>query len=607
MIENKLSLTKSAVFYKNDAGCDAGEKIEKLMKLASSNKNEKEFILDEINKESEYKGVKYKYSLRIFQVNKNVNFINDDEFIDLVYAYVLIIEINNYIIIFSKNSLSISKELKDEFSLIKNLDFANKLSDDVEYQKLTLRNMTISEKDIRSRAYEARDLKGLLSLHLAGRSIPSYIKIKEKNKKISLSSAGRIIEDSERIDINSLVLWAKSKIDLLNNNTVENSFISNFAKGVDLNDILKNNKPVAVLFEHHLIFDYIEFVEDKIYKIKNGKYIEVTSRIRRIISNWIENVYDLDLNGCCTSNTYRSWKSKTLRKDKLRTNKSSFSIQARALKLYYICEDGNYISIQELINKKKLFSVIFDDPNYMYFMGSCFKNNSNESETNNILDAIETFPLMKEVTSEKGNFCASSDDFEEGSLFNLVEGIHTNKKDSYIFCDDLGNEWADHISINNETCCISFIHSKYKKITSKNKSSSNSASNLQDVIGQAIKNLGNINSSKAKFIEKIRSLDGKCYKASKIQSNIRKIRKGDLNEINNDLDILFKSYSLHRKCIIACPFLSKEDMKKEFDKLKDEQPKQKAAGHIIQLIWILSSFIHTSRESGVIPIIYCQP
>ena len=66
MIENKLSLTKSAVFYKNDAGCDAGEKIEKLMKLASSNKNEKEFILDEINKESEYKGVKYKYFLRIF-------------------------------------------------------------------------------------------------------------------------------------------------------------------------------------------------------------------------------------------------------------------------------------------------------------------------------------------------------------------------------------------------------------------------------------------------------------------------------------------------------------------------------------------------------------
>ena len=29
-------------------------------------------------------------------------------------------------------------------------------------------------------------------------------------------------------------------------------------------------------------------------------------------------------------------------------------------------------------------------------------------------------------------------------------------------------------------------------------------------------------------------------------------------------------------------------------------------GHIVQLLWILSSFIHAARESGVIPIIYCQ-
>lgn len=391
--------------------------IEELMNLASSNKNEKDFILDEVNKEYKIDNIDYKYSIRIFQVNKSVNFIKGDEFIDLVYAYVLIIEINDYIIIFSKNSLSISQHLKKKFRLIKNLDFAKKISDDVEYQKLTLRNMTISEKDIRSRAYEAQDLKGVLSLHLAGRSIPSYIKIKEKNKKISLSRAGRIIEDSERIDINSLVLWAKSKIDLLNDNTLENSFISNFAKGVDLNDVLKNNKPVALLFEYHMIFDYIESVGDKIYKMKNGKYIEVTGRIRRIISNWIESVYNLDLTGCCTLNTYRSWKSRTLRKDKLRTNKSSFSIQARALKLYYICEDGNYISIQEIINKKKLFSVIFNDPSYMYFMGECFQNNLNTSEIKNIINSIETFPEMKNLTSEKGNVLVNSTNFDKDSLF----------------------------------------------------------------------------------------------------------------------------------------------------------------------------------------------
>lgn len=134
MFEDKLSLTKSAVFYKNDSGCDASKIIEELMNLASSNKNEKNFILDEVNKEYKIDNIDYKYSIRIFQVNKSVNFIKGDEFIDLVYAYVLIIEINDYIIIFSKNSLSISQHLKKKFRLIKNLDFAKKISDDVEYQ-----------------------------------------------------------------------------------------------------------------------------------------------------------------------------------------------------------------------------------------------------------------------------------------------------------------------------------------------------------------------------------------------------------------------------------------------------------------------------------------
>ena len=44
-------------------------------------------------------------------------------------------------------------------------------------------------------------------------------------------------------------------------------------------------------------------------------------------------------------------------------------------------------------------------------------------------------------------------------------------------------------------------------------------------------------------------------------------------------------------------------MEKEFIKLKSQK---NVGGHIVQLLWILSSFIHAARESGVIPIIYCQ-
>ena len=64
-----------------------------------------------------------------------------------------------------------------------------------------------------------------------------------------------------------------------------------------------------------------------------------------------------------------------------------------------------------------------------------------------------------------------------------------------------------------------------------------------------------------------------------------------------------KQHSLHRKCIIACPFLSRQDMENEFNNLAAGN---KVRGHIIQLLWILSSFIHAAKELGIIPIIYCK-
>ena len=63
-------------------------------------------------------------------------------------------------------------------------------------------------------------------------------------------------------------------------------------------------------------------------------------------------------------------------------------------------------------------------------------------------------------------------------MFGFVENICTNQ--NYIFCDDLGDEWADHITFNLTDLSISFIHSKHGDI-------STSASNLHDVVGQGIK------------------------------------------------------------------------------------------------------------------------
>ena len=70
-------------------------------------------------------------------------------------------------------------------------------------------------------------------------------------------------------------------------------------------------------------------------------------------------------------------------------------------------------------------------------------------------------------------------------MFSFVEKKQKSEDDEYIFCDDLLDEWADHITFNDKKARISFIHSKHGK-------KSTSASNLHDVVGQGIKNLGNM-------------------------------------------------------------------------------------------------------------------
>ena len=94
----------------------------------------------------------------------------------------------------------------------------------------------------------------------------------------------------------------------------------------------------------------------------------------------------------------------------------------------------------------------------------------------------------------------------------------------------------------------------------------------------------------------------KQYKSGKgTQTQIDRIRKTTTN-FSTDIDFLLKNHKLYRKCILSCNFISKQAIQIEFNKLKNKQP---VRGHIVQLLWILSSFSHATKEANVIPIIYC--
>lgn len=597
MIE-QLVLTKNAQFYvlKDDLNETIENIINKILSESCLNIDESEGkIIDVIRNEGVLmdRNIPYIYSIIVFPTLKDVYFFDSDEFDtkyqDRIYAYIIIFEFDKHFAIVKKSCSNISDCVDKYFQLFSGSSITNTFNDsDVAYQKISLRNMTVSDKAIRSRSYEAADLKGTFSTHAAGRSIPSFIKYRHGTTIKTISGTGRLVESSHRVSFDHIASWVHQQLILIKNGGHDKAFLDAFAKAKDLKEVIKSGvAPNAILIESSSLYDHLK--ENKL-SIKypstvNGTKTQatLTDKQEQNLLRYLERVFPINSQGkiICALGNARINVNKTITFD------SSF---LRTLKVHV---GGQDITLQNYIMKNGFYSVTFTDHKFMYYLGNCFEDVSGVSEIDAILKMLHPINGMTNVSSEKGVFKSNSVNFSRNSMFNLVEYVH--RKDNYIFCDDLGTEWADHITFNAKDSCINFIHSKHGL-------KSTSASNLHDVVGQAIKNLGYMNSSVDDFNSKATSAFSQFYKGNKCLTKISRTRKGNLANFQNYLNELFTDYKLHRKCIISCSFISEGTIRNELLKIKQGQ---KVGGHITQLLWILSSFSHAARDASVIPIIYC--
>lgn len=583
----RLELTKNAQFYVPKNTIDDAIINDILGAAVDNMDTDAQFVVDlfRADKRVDESELEYKCSVRVFPSVRPVYFINE-ELEDRVYAFIILIEYQNYLAIFKKSCANISELLKEHFTLVDSRDLTSTFGDnDVEFQKIALRNMTISDRAMRARSYEAADLKGLLSTHSAGRSIPFYLKLRQGAVTKTISGTGRLVESSQRKSLDEIAVWVREQVELIENPSNDNNFLDSFAKKVELSDVLNACEPNAILVESTPLQERIE--RDGltlIYKTAAGVNVVISSRIKNKLFAGLEKVYELDP------------ECKVVGREnctRLRKNEKSLTLTSKALTKFRVIENGKEVTLQKFIVKNGYYSVTFTDPKYMYFMGACFEDSSGISEINSILEIMHPKLEMPTVTSEKGGFTNTTTAFEVNSMFGVVESLHQN--DDYIFCDDLGIEWADHITLNRTESNISFIHSKHG-------STSTSASNLHDVVGQGIKNLGNMYFDKEQMLERINGKFSNTYSNSGCNTSIARIRKGDPAQAEVYLDGLLKDYKLHRKCILSCSFISKSSVVTEFSKI---QRGESVPGHIIQLLWIISSFAHAVRDMNAIPIIYC--
>ena len=594
---DRLELTKNVQFYKTNKILNDDVFLDVLNAAVSNQEEGSDLVIDVYRDiKSSHNNVEYTITIKVFPTVRPVYFLNVDDVEDRIYAFIILIELDDYLVVLSKSCSSFSQILKDKFELIQTQDLSKLFGGNAEFQKMSLRNMTVSDKAVRNRSFEASNLKGTLSTHAAGRSIPSHIKVRDGASIKSISGTGRVVESSARQSIEDIVDWADLQIKLLSTAN-QNDFLSLFAKRVQLKEVMENSKPSALLIDIYQIVDgildgtiklkYELFKKDVTSgrKKRSKKIINLSDRFQATLLSKLEKVYEINSDFEVIGFEDSS---------KIRVNKNTLSILSKTiLKKIKIEENDKLENFMTYINRKGLFSVTFDYPKYMYFMDNCFEDRSGVSEIDSILEMLESKKDIEKVTSEKGLFTNTQRVFDANSMFGFVESISANE--DYIFCDDLGDEWADHITINLTDLSISFIHSKHGD-------QSTSASNLHDVVGQGIKNLGNMFFSKDQIDDKISHKLLKKYKCGKgTQTQIDRVRKTCPN-FSTDIDLLLKNHKLYRKCILSCSFISKTQIHAEFSAIKQGK---KVRGNIIQLLWILSSFSHAAKDANVIPIIYC--
>lgn len=502
-----LRITLNGTFVRsvNDIG---DRDVEKLMEAARA------------NEDGDYDPILYvmrravgnaKVSALVYYSQREAYFAPDHDLFDTIASYLVVVETGpREFALFKKSCATLTPLLEKEYEIVEYEELLNTFDDSrSQIQKLSTREMNVSDKGLRARSYEAPDLKGHMSPHAAGRSIPRFTQIRTKSEVRSISlNTGRINQLTDRVNVGKAIEWSSQIFALMSRKRVNKSFFSSFARRISLEEVLSVARPSSILFERFAIEEHLNAESIDLWYTKGGKYYKLKPPSLKRFLDTLDVAFEIDHKN----------KFVGTRSGELRINKKTLSPTSAALRRLKIKGPKDYITLQSWITDHGHFVVSFDRPDYIYIKKSCFENRAGKAEIDAILKCLEPVRSFSSATSEKGLVTVRSTEFDSSSLFAKVERIHRN--DNYVFCDDLGTEWADHIAIDLKSACITFIHSKYAK------KSSNSASALHEVIGQAIKNLGSMQFTSATFSSKVNQKFNRKYSVSRID----RTRRGELQE-----------------------------------------------------------------------------
>lgn len=590
---DRLLLNEAAYFYRS-SGRLTSTLINTVFQSVAKNKTGR-FVYKVVNETKNYGNKVINFSLCIFKTKGKPSFLDSEGTEEeQKYSYVLLIHYSNMLIVSKKNASGVERLLSEYINEIDYVTISRLfLSDRAFFEKFSMSNMDVSDNAVRRRNIEAIDLKSSFSPIYASKYILNSIRIKDQDSnRITLAlNTSKINRLGKKGSFEDYLQWVIQVVDKIENFQPQESYLDNFSTPIKVQETLGRLVPTSILFHFGELLDQLDRgdVERIEYRVDDQKIRSID--FQHFIGSF-NTFCEVSVNE--VEGTERAIYRVTNPIDKrlqLKKLKSSMRISSSKLKNIYIVYATSEIRLIDYINNTQSFIVTFSEFDVVYTNKRLFKDNKLLANLDTFINVLEEYPALGSILSEKGTVEANMSRFESNTLFDFVDSVLALDSD-YLFCDDLGNEFADFISIYNQRS-VCFYHAKYA-------SSQFSASDFQVVIAQALKNIGNMIPSSAQLEQK-RERWNSLYS----RSNIAMMRKGD--SVENGIVSFTKTLNhpnATSHIYIVVNYISKSRVISELNELRKGG---NTSAQTIQLFWLLSSFISTCKELGFQAHITCKP
>lgn len=541
-------------------------------------------------------------SLLVFAYTADPTFVNygqntiPQELVEKKVGYLLMIEIDDYVVFIKKNANHMTQFI-NQLQPISGEKLSGILISGrgTTYQQVRISNMSTNANAMRNKSFEAEDLESTMAMFNANNSIISTVRLDDQQNGVcTLSvSTSRLSKFGAKKNIRNTLLWVDEIVNALENYQPTDNFLKRFALPVTWKKEKNHLTPVSFLINKQELLNYVG-QNPTFYRSENGQPVPLTDSEQGQLLRFLARTYML------TRINDKDYACHLFDSLHLSIRAAGIGLKGQGIvnEVLYQKENAQYERLITLINRLACFTISFDDYQYMFYGRRLYKNGQMLKDIEAIKSTLIPLPALATSSSEKGdNYTVNDTEFHQNCVFRIVEEEFSAS--TSLVCDDLGNEWADHIAINGDT--ISFIHSKSNNQAGK---TTLSASHFQDAIGQALKNIGYLNPTDAFLHAKRGNIENVTYTIDRQHTSIQRIRRGTAQQFIDEIKKLRMSPNFTREVCLAVDFLSKQELIDAFDKIATGQSfRQK--NYTVQLIWLLNAFISTCKDADLHCKIFC--